>query len=88
MSRESQHVIPESLGGKIIPCNAFDLMQELRSHEKMEAVKSRQQQIRNRQTKQEMRQETIERQLMTAEDYTFTEEGKYRLRAMEERLTM
>ena len=84
----SQCVIPESTGGKVIPTNAFDLMKELRSQERGDAARERRQQVLNRKRKQEIRQETIEKQLMAEEDYTFTEEGKRRLLAMEERIAM
>jgi hypothetical protein len=84
----SPSVIPESTGGKVIPTNAFDLMKELRSQERGDTAKERRQQVKNRKRKQEIRQETIEKQLMAEEDYTFTEEGKRRLLAMEERITM
>ena len=72
----------------MIPTNAFDLMKELRSQERGDTAKERRQQVKNRKRKQEIRQETIEKQLMAEEDYTFTEEGKRRLLAMEERITM
>ena len=87
-SQESPSVIPESTGGNAIPTNAFDLMRVLRDATKGDIAKERQQQMQNRQRKQEIRKETIERQLMTEEDYTFTDEGKRRFLAMEERIMM
>lgn len=88
-SQQSQlpNTIPESTGRKI-PTNAFDLMKELRDATKGDIARERQQQLHNRKMKQQMRQETIEKQLMAAEDYTFTEEGKRRFLAMEERIMM
>lgn len=89
MSHSSvKNVLPESVGGKGIPTNAFDLMKELRSQERGDAAKERQQQMQNRKRKHEIRQETVEKQLMAAEDYTFTLEGARRFRAMEERIIM
>lgn len=90
MSRppQLQSDLPESLGGKGIPTNAFDLMKELRSHERGDAANDRQQQMINRKRKQDIRRETIEKQLMAAEDYTFMAEGRRRLLTMEDRLLM
>eukprot|EP00602_Paraphysomonas_sp_CaronLab_P009640 CAMPEP_0185021000 /NCGR_PEP_ID=MMETSP1103-20130426/3649_1 /TAXON_ID=36769 /ORGANISM="Paraphysomonas bandaiensis, Strain Caron Lab Isolate" /LENGTH=1577 /DNA_ID=CAMNT_0027552265 /DNA_START=163 /DNA_END=4896 /DNA_ORIENTATION=+ len=74
--------------GKAIPSNPFDLMKQLRDSERKDNTKMKSQVQMNRQLKQELKSQTIERKLMEVEDYTFTEEGARRERAYEDRLNM
>jgi hypothetical protein len=78
------------LGGgnaNAIPNNAFDLMKHIRERETSSASMRAQVQA-NRLLKQELQREAIERKLKEAEDYLFTEEGRRRERAYEDRLHM
>lgn len=79
--------LPQSVG-KAVPNNPFDLMKQLRMNEKDEKTKFQSQQRANRAMKQDIRRETIEKKLMEAEDYTFTEEGMRRLKQYESRIMM
>jgi predicted DNA-binding protein len=74
--------------GKVVPNNPYDLMKQLRESEKMENSKLKQKKVVNRQKKQELQREYIEKRLMEAEDYCFTDEGLRRLRACEDRIRM
>ena len=77
-----------SLGqSNAIPNNAFDLMKQIRQSENNKnSLRSQVQ--NNRILKQELKHEMIERKLMEIEDYIYTNEGKRREKAYEDRLHM
>jgi hypothetical protein len=81
------HDIPATVG-KVVPGNAFELMKHLRESEKEYNAKAKAQKSYNRQLKQDLQRESIEKKLMEGEDYTFTSEGTRRLKAYEDRIQM
>ena len=74
--------------GPSMPTNSFDLMRQLRAAEKLQNSNHLQQQQENRLYKIELRNQSLETQLMYLEDYFNSSEGERRSRAQQDRINM